>query len=306
MDKISVIMSTYKEPIEWVVKCIESVVNQTVAPYEYIIVVDDPENIDMINMLKEYESKHSFIKVLINDVNMGLVKSLNKALEYCTGDYIARIDADDYAVPERFEKQLNYSKEKQYDIVGAGYTVFYNDKVLDKRFGKTNDKLCKKLLRYCDCVAHPTWFVKREVYEKLNGYRNIDACEDLDFLIRAALMGFKLGCVSEQLMWYRDNPNSISHLKNNKQQVIRDFLCTKYQSGKPVSVDEYNDFVASNAFDFKVKALEELYTYQNSVCNKNGGVHGKINKLSLLFSNSVYRTQKLTNMKIRLTNKIYG
>ena len=132
-------MSTYKEPIEWVVKCIESVVNQTVAPYEYIIVVDDPENIDMINMLKEYESKHSFIKVLINDVNMGLVKSLNKALEYCTGDYIARIDADDYAVPERFEKQLNYSKEKQYDIVGAGYTVFYNDKVLDNRFGKTKD-----------------------------------------------------------------------------------------------------------------------------------------------------------------------
>lgn len=297
-------MSTYKEPVEWVVKCIESVVNQTIKPFEYIIIVDYPDNTEMINMLKEYESKYSFIKVIINEVNMGLVKSLNRALEYCTGDYIARIDADDFAVEDRFEKQLQYLEEKQYDVVGAGYYIFYDDKILEKRYGKPNDKLCKNLLKYCTCIAHPTYFVRKEVYKSLDGYRNIDACEDLDFLIRAALAGYKLGSYPGQLMWYRDNPNSISHKKNSKQAIVKEYLCNQYRKKRCVSMADYERFVDSDEFANKVKSLDDINERQ---CVKdNLGSVQKLQKKCLLLFNKTFINQKITNQKIKITNKIYG
>ena len=101
MDKISVIMSTYKEPIEWIRRAIESILNQTYKNLEFIIVVDAPTYKELISLLNNYKDKDDRVKVVVNDSNIGLVESLNKALSLCNGSYVARMYADDKSLPER-------------------------------------------------------------------------------------------------------------------------------------------------------------------------------------------------------------
>ncbi len=302
MKKVSVIMSTYKEPLEWVSKCVESVVNQTIKPYEYIIVIDCPHNCELIGLLNEYANKYQFIKILVNDVNSGLVNSLNRALKNCNGDYIARIDADDYAELNRLELQLAYMDEMKYDIVGSGYNVFYDDLVLEKRLGITNDKLCKKILKYSTCIAHPTWMVKSEVYKSLDGYRNIDSCEDLDFLIRAASKGYKMGSVKKPLVWYRNNPSSISHVNNYRQKAIKQFLCDNYSKHKEVSYELYNAYIHSKKFSRIVKSLELVQNLKNQ---NNSNISTIIRDIKLCF-NDQYIKQVICNQKMKIITKLYS
>ncbi|MBQ8490525.1 MAG: glycosyltransferase [Pseudobutyrivibrio sp.] len=255
MEKISVLMCTYNEPIEWVSLTLNSVLNQTLKADEIVIIVDNPNNNEMIDFLKAEQAKNDTIKVYINEQNMGLVKSLNRGLTFCSGDYIARIDADDIALENRFEEQMKFIKEKNVDLVGAGFYVFYDDEILKTNIGVENAKYCEKIMNYNSIIAHPTWFMKKEVPEKLNGYRDIDSCEDLDYLQRAVLMGFKVANVREPLLKYRDNPNSISHVKKTKQHLLKTLLCECYKNKKIISENEIQQYLNSEQYkkDFKRK-----------------------------------------------------
>ena len=108
MPKISVLMSVYNEPVDWMRQAIESILNQTYKDFEFIIVNDNPEREENQLVLNEYRDKDSRISVLCNDQNIGLTKSLNKGLENANCEFVARMDADDIAFPDRLKLQLQY------------------------------------------------------------------------------------------------------------------------------------------------------------------------------------------------------
>ena len=92
---VSVVMSVYNTDERYLRGSIESILAQTYQYFEFIIVLDHPtDGLDQI--VKEYESRDSRIVVLVNEQNLGLTKSLNIALGRARGEYIARMDADDY------------------------------------------------------------------------------------------------------------------------------------------------------------------------------------------------------------------
>ena len=93
--KLSVVMSIYKEPVEWMRQSIDSILNQTFTDFEFVIVNDNPIRSENRDILDEYSKKDFRIIVLSNDENIGLTKSLNKGLRISKGKYIARMDADD-------------------------------------------------------------------------------------------------------------------------------------------------------------------------------------------------------------------
>lgn len=102
---ISVIMSNYNTPEEYLREAIESVLNQSYADFEFIIVDDCSTD----NSLKIIESYHDpRIIVIKNEINIGITKSLNRALRTANGEFVARMDADDICLPDRFRKQIEF------------------------------------------------------------------------------------------------------------------------------------------------------------------------------------------------------
>lgn len=279
MTRISVLMSTYNEPIEWVSETLDSLINQTYKPFEVIIIVDNPDNKEMVDFLLSRQEGNELFKVHINEKNMGLVASLNRGLKYCSGDLIARIDADDIAIKERFELQLKAIESEGLDLVGTGFHTFYDDKIIATWYGVESAKACAKILNYSNIVQHPTWMMKKEVPLKLGGYRDIDSCEDLDFLHRAVKAGFRVANVKEPLLMYRDNPQSISHKKRTAQLLTRDYLCAGYRRNKVTSYEDYKKYIESEKFKIdseKVAVYDEIYRKNNAKLSveliKKGGL----------------------------------
>ena len=120
--------------------------------------------IDFLNSRKKI---YKNLIVEVNDQNIGLVKTLNKGLQLCSGSYIARMDADDYSYKDRFEKQISFMIKHNLDIVGCSI-VLRNGEVKNEQRAVIFPMILKKSVKYCSCLAHPTWLVKREVYDTLN------------------------------------------------------------------------------------------------------------------------------------------
>ena len=190
MEIISVLLCTYNEPLKYLKLSIESILSQTYTNIQLIIVNDNPKREDMADLLASYAREDSRIKYIVNSSNIGLVGSLNIGLKNAVGEFIARMDADDIATRDRLEKQLEFLKIKNYDLVGCNAIKIDED---GKEIGCLNvptafEKI-KEYQLYGGCVLHPTWLGKREVFEKLKGYRSVYACEDFDFILRAIQNG---------------------------------------------------------------------------------------------------------------------
>ena len=255
MCLVSVIMSTYKEEEIFLRQAIESILNQTYKDFEYIIILDNPDNNLHIRIIKEYANLDKRIKFYVNEKNMGLTASLNKGLGLAKGKYICRMDADDISINKRIENQKRYLEENNYDLIGGisqmidenGKSIYSIKKV------PTNMDKIKKALRYNQIISHPTWFGKKEVFEKLNGYRNMPLCEDYDFTLRAVLNGYKISNIDETVLKYRMTSSSISRSNLYEQYLYARFITKKYSKNKIADIKEAKQYVNNHNDDRKAK-----------------------------------------------------
>ena len=259
---ISVLMSVYKEPVDYFEKALCSVLEQTYKNIQVVLICDDPENEAVINYARNKLKNDSRLEVYINEKNLGLVKSLNKALSLAKGNFIARMDADDISEPSRLEKELQFLEENGLDLVGCNYKLFSDNKIISLTELPENDHEIKKALRGYQCIPHPSWLAKKEVYEILNGYREVNCCEDYDFLIRAANLGFKFGNLHEHLLNYRFNTQSISRTNEAKQRLVADFLRANYDKG--FEIKELSDYLCSGEYEKELKSLNDWYAIKES------------------------------------------
>ncbi len=122
---ISVVMSTYNTELKMLQQAVESILSQTFREFEFIIIDDGStdESVDYLNQLQDER-----IRLIRNPVNIGLTKSLNIGLKAAKGKYIARMDADDISLPQRFEKQYAYMEAHPNVILcGARIASFNKD-----------------------------------------------------------------------------------------------------------------------------------------------------------------------------------
>ncbi|GAW99213.1 glycosyltransferase [Secundilactobacillus mixtipabuli] len=232
---ISIIMTIYKEPWEWLHSALESIINQSYQNIELIIVIDNP-NYDDIDQLKNQLTKCN-VKYICktNLVNVGLVSSLNYGISLSTGDYIARMDSDDIACTDRLEKELEFLQKNNFDLISSDV------KKIDERGNQignsyyTNNLMAndiKKIEKWQNVFWHPTWLGKRKVFEHLQGYRKIPFAEDYDFVIRALLRDYRLGQLSNQTVYKRVVSSSVSESKGLEQILIANELAKNYRQGK--------------------------------------------------------------------------
>jgi len=250
---ISILLPIYNEPFEWVITAVESMLKQTYDRIEIILIIDNPKRDDIsqwINGLGENK-----IVLVCNEKNIGLVDSLNKGLGFCHGDYIARMDADDISLPDRLQVQLSYLQKNECDIVG-GNTVTFNDIEGELYRSDCPDSIedMYKFLSFGGSISHPTWLVKKDVYLSLDGYRHIDFAEDYDFLVRAVIAGFRVGCVKEICLRYRQNIEGISQKNKGRQKYVARLIGDQLRYKKVYSLQYINETIKDN------KSSIDLYT----------------------------------------------
>lgn len=271
MKLVSVLFPVYKEPIEYLRMALNSIVEQTYKNLEIIIIIDDPQNTDVIEYFEKRALEDGRIKVYVNKENLGIVKTLNRAIDISTGDYIARMDADDISLVNRIEEQHEFLNSSGLDLIGSSYDTFIDStaNILNTVI-VPQEKTISNHLEFENCLAHPTWFGKREVFINLKGYREIFACEDYDFLVRAINSGYKLGNCPDVLLHYRINSNSISNKNHLKQKVTFKYLSYNFRNKHDVSIEEYQKFLNSKNYTY----LENAYTKVFKI--KEGTIKEKI------------------------------
>lgn len=287
---ISVLMNAYREPIDYFQKALNSILEQTYKNIQLILIFDDPENLDIIDYAKRKAESDDRLEIYINEKNLGTVKSLNKVLVFVKGKYIAKMDSDDISEPTRFEKELEFLENNGLDFVGCNYKLFQDTEILASTNLPESDAEIKKALRLYMCVPHPSWLVKKEVYEKLNGYRDVKYCEDYDFLIRAANFGFKFGNLHEPLLNYRFNPKSVSRINEARQKLTADFLRKNYD--KCFEIEELYMYLDSDEYLKEFNSLNGWYGIKKSFKDARAkkDVFGMIKYLAMYaFNKNTYR-----------------
>ena len=199
-SEISVIMSVFNG-MPFLKQAVKSMLNQTFKNFEFII-IDDGSSDGTWGYLEGIKDKR--LKIIKNQKNAGLAISLNKAFKVSTGNYIARMDADDISLSKRLEFQYNFMENKpNVDICGTWVAIIdENGKKKGKVHYPVGDKDIKKTLRKVTPLIHPTWFLRRSVFNELKGYKPLwDIVEDYDFLLRAK--NFKMANIPKELVYWR-------------------------------------------------------------------------------------------------------
>ena len=127
---VSVIMPAYNAE-KWIAEAIDSILNQTYDNIE-LIVWDDGSTDGTWGILKEYSSSNT--RIYGTPKNSGVTYALNRLIEKSKGKYIARMDADDIAMPDRIEKQVKYLQNGlSVDVVGSGVRLFWDENTNTER-----------------------------------------------------------------------------------------------------------------------------------------------------------------------------
>ena len=266
---ISVILPAYNAQ-DTIAEAIQSIIKQTYEDWE-LIVINDGSTDGTKSVIQTF--KDNRIKFYDNLGNKGLVFTLNRALSIARGFYIARMDADDISLPNRFEDQLAYLIDNNLDLIGCEtmHIDEFGSVLLDKANSAYSPNTISKCLRYDNCIAHPTWLGKKEVFTQLGGYRNIHSCEDYDFLLRAKINNFKIGVCNNVLLKYRIVGTGIS-----QSNLLKQNLYMKYLQNNLSNIDQINESV-----------LDGYVAQQSQVIDKK-----KFLKGYELFNKSIYLLSK--------------
>ncbi|HII59462.1 TPA: glycosyltransferase family 2 protein [Methanocaldococcus jannaschii] len=231
MDKplVSVVMATYNEPEKYLKESIESILNQTFKDFEFIIVLDNPNNKKAEEIIKEYQQKDKRIIFIKNERNLGRGASRNKAVNIARGKYIAILDADDIALPKRLEKQFKYMENnRDIDLLFSWvYFIDENGNIL-KEFKpeKYKFKEIKKYFFKEHLTVHPSMMVKSKILKKLKYDEKLIRSQDYDFWIRCIANDYKFDIIEEFLLKYRI-PNRDNYLSRIKKQKLYSYYTLK-------------------------------------------------------------------------------
>ena len=163
--KVSVLMSVYNGD-RYLREAIDSILNQTLENFEFII-IDDGSTDASNQIIKSYRDPR--LKMVKNEENIGLTKSLNIGIGLCCGEYIARMDADDISLPEKLEKQIEFmDNNPEIGIMGtkAAEINYRGEIILNKTAHNTSDKAIKVQLMFGTCFLHPSVMIRRRMLER--------------------------------------------------------------------------------------------------------------------------------------------
>jgi glycosyltransferase involved in cell wall biosynthesis len=219
--KISVIMSVYNAE-SYLRESIESILNQTFGDFEFLI-FNDASTDDSLKIIRSYDDAR--IRVIDNPVNTGYVPHLNHGLKIANGEYIARMDADDIALPQRFEKQIYFlDKHPEVGVCGTLYEIFGGDSKIMSR-PETHNQIFTFLLLIGAPMGHPTVMMRNKILRDGGFFYREEFMPAEDYFMWYELInrtGFYN--LQEVLLRYRVHEANISKTKEDTQTKQSDLI----------------------------------------------------------------------------------
>lgn len=222
-------MSLYaKERPEYLRQSLESVFSQTIRAEEVVLVEDGPLTPDLDSVVKEYERKYPELKVVPLATNQGLGKALNEGLKRCSYDLVARMDTDDIADKERFEKQVSFMvNNTEIDICSTWLQEFEGD-ISNKKSVKTVPAKHEDIENYIKSrnpINHPSVVFRKKAVIDAGGYLPFPLFEDYYLWARMIVNGSKFANIPECLVNFRVSPDM--YKRRGGYKYAKD--CAKFQ-----------------------------------------------------------------------------
>jgi glycosyltransferase involved in cell wall biosynthesis len=205
-------------------EAIDSLFLQTETSWD-LIVINDGSTDSTQKILEEFLRLDPERVQVFQQENIGLTKSLNRAIKMTKGKYIARMDADDICSPDRLAIQLSVIKRDSFDFVVS--RAFKDQKNIPSNL--VFWLISKQALKLDNFFVHGTFFGKREIFLKLLYDEKLRFAQDYDFILRLLKGNYKMGYIFKPLYYVGTGLNQISASKFHEQ---RDFA-------KKISLSHY-------------------------------------------------------------------
>ena len=257
---ISVVMPVYNGESH-LKEAIDSILNQTYTDFELLIINDGSTDRSEEIILSYNDNR---IKYILNEANLGIVKTLNKGIELSTLKYIARMDADDISMPHRFERQVAYM-EANPGIVACGSNIlkFYNDDINQTNSSNIyiEDKELKVRSIFYTAFWHPTMMLQTKVLKdhQLRYRLDFKYAQDKAFWIHISKHG-ALTNINEPLLYYRVHENQVSSKFFAEQYAISMSVTREALLNLGVDMSGISDkIVGYIAYPQRCEDVNELY-----------------------------------------------
>jgi len=235
---ISVVLSVYNAE-KYLSEAIESILSQSYGNFEFII-INDGSTDRSLEIIKSYEDERI---VLISRENRGLIASLNEGIIKATGKYIARMDADDISLPERFEKQITFMEDNHEIGICGTAVIMFGEHMHNSLWSLArNDQTIRTELLFSSPLAHPTVMIRRAllIENELFYNENFIHAEDIELWTRLAKYT-KLANLKTPLLKYRVAESSVSRKADKdieeRYQVLK-MVFQKYLEELEITNDE--------------------------------------------------------------------
>lgn len=285
MPRVSVLMSNYRTPVEYLKKALESIFSQTMQDFE-IIAINDGIVDESTELLYQYAAEDGRLKIFENEKNIGLAASLNRGLKLCSGEYIARMDTDDICLPNRLEDECAFmDSDPDLLFCGAWADIFSDDEnVIVKSWQPkmpAQDEYHIRLLFMNDpLMVHPTVMFRRSLLEENGLEYDTDIkyrySEDYRMWVKCSRAG-KAGILEKTVLKYRNMQSDSRITVRHSEEMKKCSYNVQKEQFSVLGIDlTETEFEINNALLMGRKPYD--ISYKNWICriisaNKKTGIY---------------------------------
>ena len=230
MPLVSVLMPCFNAA-DTLPQALQSLANQTLSDYE-IIAVDDGSQDETPRILADWATQDPRLTVLSRR-RAGIVDALNAGLVACRASYVARMDADDHAYPERLEKQVEYLQaHPETAVLSCRVVGFPQDGVrqgfriyIDWLNALLTDEDIRREIFVESPLPHPSVVYRRQAVVEVGGYQDHGWAEDYDLWLRLYLAGARFAKLPQVLLAWREHPTRLT--RTDSRYSLENFLRAK-------------------------------------------------------------------------------
>ncbi|MGM0588348.1 MAG: glycosyltransferase family 2 protein [Bacteroidota bacterium] len=218
---LTVLMSVYNGD-SYIKSALDSIIDQIYRNFE-ILIIDDGSTDNTLNIIHSYDDPR--IRIIENEVNIGLTKSLNKGIRKAKGDFIARMDADDISRPDRLDKQIKLADKRSIVFSNANQAPWLRRESFWSNTAKNG--MAGIHLLFQNCIPHSSVIFPNDdiYYDERYKY-----AQDYELWLRLSKR-YSIKGIWENLVEIRNSPNSITNTNRRNQNKLRNKIIKEFFNG---------------------------------------------------------------------------